>query len=193
MKIGVEIGADVPFFFKGGAAIGSGIGERLRQITLPKFWFILIYPNFEVSTRWAYQNFKFPILNAQTSDVEERMRKERSGANLIISHRFSSGVEGLTKRQFHINLHKFLYTPKRISRLLWNDLEGIVSKKYPQINAMKKMLYAVGAVGALMTGSGPTVFGIFPDKRESLEAYKRVKKMVGGRGWLILNTHSISA
>ncbi len=56
MRMGLEIGADVPFFFLEGAAIASGIGEKLKKIELPELWYVLIYPNFEVSTRWAYQN-----------------------------------------------------------------------------------------------------------------------------------------
>ncbi len=56
MEIGAGIGADVPFFLFEGAAVGSGIGERLRKIELPVLFYILIYPNFEVSTRWAYQH-----------------------------------------------------------------------------------------------------------------------------------------
>ncbi|MDP2907915.1 MAG: 4-(cytidine 5'-diphospho)-2-C-methyl-D-erythritol kinase, partial [Nanoarchaeota archaeon] len=57
MRMGLEIGADVPFFFFDGAAIASGIGDQLKKIELPALWYVLIYPNFEVSTRWAYQNF----------------------------------------------------------------------------------------------------------------------------------------
>jgi 4-diphosphocytidyl-2-C-methyl-D-erythritol kinase len=157
MAMGLEIGADVPFFFLEGAAIASGIGERLKKIELPGLWFVLIYPNFEVSTRWAYQNFI------------------------------------LTKRRFHFNLHGLLRTPKEISNLLWNDLEGVVSREYPQIGVMKKMLYSAGALGALMTGSGPTVFGVFSEEGGASEAYKKVKKMVRGRGWIILNARSIPA
>ncbi len=157
MRMGLEIGADVPFFFLEGAAIVSGIGERLKKIELPGLWYVLIYPNFEVSTRWAYQNFI------------------------------------LTKRQFHFNLHKLLRTPKEISRLLWNDLEEVVSREYPQIGVMKKMLYSAGALGTLMTGSGPTVFGVFSEEGGASEAYKKVKKMVRGKGWIVLNTHSIPA
>jgi 4-diphosphocytidyl-2-C-methyl-D-erythritol kinase len=157
MAMGLEIGADVPFFFLEGAAIASGIGERLKKIELPWLWFVLIYPNFEVSTRWAYQNFI------------------------------------LTKRRFHFNLHGLLRTPKEISNLLWNDLEGVVSREYPQIGVMKKMLYSAGALGALMTGSGPTVFGVFSEEGGASEAYKKVKKMVRGRGWIILNARSIPA
>jgi len=156
MKIGLEIGADVPFFFMESSAIGSGIGERLKKMTLPNLWFVLIYPNFEVSTRWAYQNFI------------------------------------LTKRRFHFNLHKFIRTPKEISRLLRNDLEEVVSREYPQIDAMKKILFSARALGALMTGSGPTVFGVYSEEEGALEAYKRVKKTVKGKGWTVLNTRSIS-
>jgi len=157
MAMGLEIGADVPFFFLEGAAIASGIGERLKKIELPGLWFVLIYPNFEVSTRWAYQNFI------------------------------------LTKRRFHFNLHGLLRTPKEISNLLWNDLEEVVSRECPQIGVMKKMLYSAGALGALMTGSGPTVFGVFSEEGVASEAYKKVKKMVRGRGWIILNARSIPA
>ena len=129
MRIGLGIGADVPFFLVEGSAIASGIGERLKKIDLPDLWYVLIYPNFEVSTRWAYQNFV------------------------------------LTKRRFHFKFHKFPKTPEEISSLLGNDLEEPVSKEYPEIGVMKKMLYSAGALGALMTGSGPTVFGIFSDNR----------------------------
>jgi 4-diphosphocytidyl-2-C-methyl-D-erythritol kinase len=157
MVLGLELGADVPFFFFKGAAIATGIGERLRKIVFPELWYVLIYPNFEVSTRWAYQNFV------------------------------------LTKKRFHINLHRLLRSPKEISNLLLNDLEGVVSREYPQISVMKKMLYSAGAIGALMTGSGPTVFGVFSEEGAASEAYKKVKKMVTGRGWIVLNARSIPA
>jgi len=156
MGMGLGIGADVPFFFLKGAAIGSGIGERLKKKELPTLWYVLIYPNFEVSTRWAYQNFV------------------------------------LTNQQFHINLHKFLKTPEGISSILFNHLEEAVSRKYPQIGIMKNILFSVGALGALMTGSGPTVFGLFRDDNSATGAYEKIKKKVARRGWSVLKTHSIA-
>jgi len=156
MEMGLEIGADVPFFFLEGAAIGLGIGEQLKKKELPILWYVLIYPNFEVSTRWAYQNFV------------------------------------LTNQRIHFNLHKFLETPEGISRILLNHLEGVVSKKYPQIDVMKKILFSAGALGSLMTGSGPTVFGIFPEEKSATGAYERVKKLVRGRGWIVFKAHSIT-
>ena len=155
MKMGLGIGADVPFFFLDGAAIAAGVGERLKKIELPDLSYVLINPNFEVSTRWAYQNFI------------------------------------LTKRHFHFNLQGFVKTPEGISRLLWNDLEGVVSHKYPQIEGMKKMLLSAGALGALMTGSGPTVFGLFSGKREADKAFKKLEHKVRRSGWIILKTHSL--
>jgi len=156
MEMGLEIGADVPFFFLEGAALGLGIGERLKKIKLPILYFVLIYPNYEVSTRWAYQNFV------------------------------------LTNQRIHFNLHKFLETPEGISRILLNHLEEVVSKKYPQIDVMKKILFSAGALGSLMTGSGPTVFGLFPEGKSAAGAYEKIRKLVGRKGWVVFNTHSIT-
>jgi 4-diphosphocytidyl-2-C-methyl-D-erythritol kinase len=155
MRMGLGIGADVPFFFLEGAAVGSGIGERLKKIELPDLWYVLIYPNFEVSTHWAYQNFV------------------------------------LTKMQFHFNLHRFLRNPQEISSVLRNDLEEVVSREYRQIGVMKKILCSAGALGALMTGSGPTVFGVFSEEGVASGACEKVKKMVRGKGWIVLNAHSL--
>jgi 4-diphosphocytidyl-2-C-methyl-D-erythritol kinase len=157
MEIGLGIGADVPFFILKGAAIGSGIGERLKEEELPRLRYVLIYPNFEVSTRWAYQHFV------------------------------------LTNQQFHINLHRFLKTPQEISRILFNHLEEVVSKRYPEISLMKEYLLSAGALGALMTGSGPTVFGVFPEARSAARAYERVKRLANGKGWVVFKARSITA
>jgi 4-diphosphocytidyl-2-C-methyl-D-erythritol kinase len=156
MEMGLQIGADVPFFFFKGGAIGSGIGERLKRVELPDLWYILIYPNFEVSTRWAYQNFV------------------------------------LTNRQFHLNLRGLLKTPEGVSRILLNHLEAVVSKKYPEISLMKKTLLSAGALGALMTGSGPTVFGLFDEETSSTVGYKKIKRMAEKKGWAVFKAHSLT-
>ena len=104
MSMGVQIGADVPFFFLGRGAIATGIGERLKEIDLPGLWYVLIYPNFEVSTRWAYQTSR------------------------------------LTKNKFRYKIQEFLATPGEICKILRNDLEGAVSKTFPQIDQMKRFL-----------------------------------------------------
>ncbi|MBS3918589.1 MAG: 4-(cytidine 5'-diphospho)-2-C-methyl-D-erythritol kinase [Deltaproteobacteria bacterium] len=155
MEVGAVIGADVPFFLFEGSAIGSGVGERLRKITLPTLWYILINPNFEVSTRWAYRNFI------------------------------------LTKTKYHFNLRKLLKTPEGLFSLLRNDLEGVVSDKYPDIRIIKRMLASAGAMGTMMTGSGPTVFGVFSGEEKATEAYQELKKKVRGRGWKVIQAYGI--
>ena len=157
MEIGLGIGADVPFFFLKGAAMGSGIGERLKKEELPRLWYVLIYPNFEVSTRWAYQHFV------------------------------------LTNQQFHFNLHRFLRTPEGISHILLNHLEDVVSKRYPQIVLMKELLLSAGALGTLMTGSGPTVFGVFPEAESAAKGYEKIRKSVGREGWVVFKAQGMTA
>lgn len=153
--MGARIGADVPFFLAGwGSALATGIGERLRGIDLPKLWFVLIYPNFEVSTRWAYQNFK------------------------------------LTKRSFRLRI-QCLDTPGDVLRILKNDLEQVVSKRFPEIDQMKEILSSAGALGSLMTGSGPTVLGFFAEEGEASRAYRRICRRIRNKGWIPLKTHSL--
>jgi 4-diphosphocytidyl-2-C-methyl-D-erythritol kinase len=156
MGMGLEIGADVPFFFLKGSAIGSGIGERLKRVELPDLWYVLIYPNFEVSTRWAYGHFV------------------------------------LTKQQFHLNLHRLPKSPEGISCILLNHLEAVVSGKYPEIGLMKETLVSAGALGALMTGSGPTVFGLFDNEKSSTAAYGNVRRVAGKKGWAVFKAHSLT-
>ena len=153
--MGLQVGADVPFFFLEGAAIGTGIGERLKEVSLPALWYVLIYPNFEVSTRWAYKNVR------------------------------------LTKRKFRLKIQEFLTTPEGISRILLNDLEEVVSRTFPQIDLMKKILISEGALGSLMTGSGPTVFGIFREREDAGRAYRKTKRRKEAGGWTILRTRSL--
>ena len=155
MALGLTIGADVPFFFIEGSAIGTGIGEKLKKIELPTVWYILIYPGFEVSSRWAYQNFV------------------------------------LTKKRFHFKFQEFFNTPEMISRILLNNLEEVVAGEYPQIGLMKNILSSCGALGVLMTGSGPTVFGVFPTKEEATKAYRKVRSEAAGKGWTVFKVHSI--
>ena len=191
MATGIEIGADVPFFFLERGAIATGIGERLREIDLPTIWYVLIYPNFEVSTAWAYRNTRLTHSTAQNSAFQGGEGKRRSGSILSKSRHLCRGVEGLTKERFRYKIHKFLATPEAVSRVLMNDLERVVSGTFAQIRLMKEILHSHGALGSLMTGSGPTVFGIFGDERAAAKAYKGVRRRVEAKGWRIIKAHSL--
>jgi 4-diphosphocytidyl-2-C-methyl-D-erythritol kinase len=74
-----------------------------------------------------------------------------------------------------------------------NHLEEVVSKRYPQISLMKELLLSAGALGALMTGSGPTVFGLFPEAKSAGRAYERIKKLAGRNGWVVFKARGITA
>ena len=155
-RMGAKLGADVPFFFMKGAALGSGIGDRLRPIELPEFWYVLINPGFEVSTAWAYRAVR------------------------------------LTKKPFHYSFNKFATSLRGIGRILQNDQEDGVSRVHPEIGTIKDLLLSAGAEGALMSGSGPTVFGIFQGEGGVEKAYRRIKKMVQGKGWIVLKAHGLA-
>jgi 4-diphosphocytidyl-2-C-methyl-D-erythritol kinase len=156
-NMGLKLGAEVPFFLMKGSALGSGIGERLRQVQLPELWYVLINPNFEVSTASVYRK--------------------------VI----------LTKMRFHYRIQKFFESPKEIFPLLHNDLEKIVSRGHPEINEMKKCLNAAGAAATLMSGSGPTVYGIFPEEGGASKAYRTITRMVRGKGWRVLKAQSLES
>lgn len=154
-RIGARIGADVPFFLFEGPALGTGIGDRLIKVDLPELWLVLIYPNFEVSTRWAYEHFV------------------------------------LTRSRFHLNIHTLAKTPQAMAEILRNDLEQVVSGRYPQIEAMKEMLCSVGALGALMSGSGPTVFGVFEDAEAVSQAFKKLRVLCLPKKWTVFKAQTI--
>ena len=156
LELGLTIGADVPFFLGEGSAIATGIGEKLEKVKLPDLWYVLIYPNFEVSTRRAYQNFE------------------------------------LTKNRFHLKIQKFLTTPGGISHILHNDLERVVSTTFPEIELMETMLRSSGAMGTMVTGSGPTVFGLYFEQGGVLAAYRGLRSKVRRRGWTLFKAHGLS-
>lgn len=139
MQMGLQLGADIPFFIFKKPALASGIGEKLNafQGDLP-YHFLLLYPGFSVSTAETYQN-----LNLGLTKVEKKPTSN------------------------HLKLNRF--DP---ARHLINDLEQVTASKYPEIGLAKEKLLNLGAVGVLMSGSGPTVFGLF-DNAEMAETAKQ--------------------
>ncbi len=133
MDIGVLLGADVPFFVAGcNAALATGIGEKLEeQDSLTDCFFVLVNPGFPVSTKWVFENLETPEI-----------------ANLALT------IEG----------NPFILCPASdsdFSGKLYNDLEGVTISRYPEIAGLKQKLLDSGACAVLMSGSGPTVFGVF--------------------------------
>jgi 4-diphosphocytidyl-2-C-methyl-D-erythritol kinase len=138
-EIAVGLGADVPFFLHGRPCLAEGIGEILNPIeNWPKFWYLIITPDFKVSTSWVYRNLKLKLT---------------SGEYLFI-------VRCLEEKSV------------KLCDILENDLESVTASHFPIIYHIKRSLMESGAEGALMSGSGPSVFGIFASENQALKAKK---------------------
>lgn len=143
-ELGKALGSDVPFFIFGPSAFATGRGEILSPNKPLNAWILLINPGFPVSTKSVYERY-------------------RKLLNLI------SDTKLLTKGMDNIKLPRL----KKIGRKYGNDLERVTLTQYPELVRIKEALLDSGASEALMSGSGPTVFGIFPEERKALEAAKR--------------------
>lgn len=86
----------------------------------------------------------------------------------------------LTKKKNNYSIPRF-YALGDVVRELHNDLEAVSLKMHPELNDLKQMLMKEGALGALMSGSGPTLFGIFADEKSAKEAREAILKKVSGK------------
>lgn len=145
-ELALHLGADVPFFLNEKPCIVRGIGEILEPIEKwPEFWYIIVTPSIRVSTAWVYGN-----LNWSPSE--------------------STGELELTKDEYQFiiaNLKKKAFV---IDRILDNDLERVTASHFPAIEDIKKTLMDSGSDGVLMSGSGPSVFGVFESKDRARQA-----------------------
>lgn len=130
-RLGLLLGADVPYCIYGGTCLAEGIGERLTELKgIPPVYVLLVKPEKGVSTAEIYH----------TIDSSE---------NLL--HPDTKGMlEAIEKSDIYI-----------ISRYLSNIMENVTSKINPEIKEIKSEMIEAGAIGAVMSGSGPTVFGFF--------------------------------
>ena len=144
-ELGVKIGADVPYCIQGGTALAEGIGEVLSVLPTPPACHLVIAK---------------PDINVSTKFVYENLR-----ANELESHPDIDGmIEGLEKGDL-----------KAITDRLANVLETVTVPAYPIIDEIKQTMLDAGAEGALMSGSGPTVFGVFTELEKAKQAAKRIK------------------
>ena len=135
MKLGVEIGADVPYCLMRGTALAEGIGEKLTRLPDMPFCHILIAkPPVNVSTKLVYEKL----------DVK-----------------LHPDIDGIIEA---IKLKDVTLVASRMG----NVLESVTVPLYPVIDSIKKDMIEHGAINAMMSGSGPTVFGIFPDEQSMI-------------------------
>ncbi|MDR2550820.1 MAG: 4-(cytidine 5'-diphospho)-2-C-methyl-D-erythritol kinase [Desulfobulbus sp.] len=139
--LGLRLGADVPFFLADcPAALATGIGEILQPVpSLQGYSVVLVNPGFPVSTRWVYQTFA--------------LTKKEDASNL-------ANLQECVVDDVRFGDSGAMIQP---DAPLVNDLETVTVARYPLLERLKGELLRHGAVQALMSGSGPTVFGLFAD------------------------------
>ncbi len=145
MDLAVRLGADVPYCIMRGTALSEGIGEILTP--LPPFpqCHVLIVK---------------PLINVSTKYVYENLRLTDG-----IEH---PDIDGIIRSIEQKDLHGAV-------RLFGNVLENVTEKEYPIISQIKNIMLELGALKSLMSGSGPTVFGLFDDKHKAEKAFYQFK------------------
>lgn len=146
MELGVRLGADVPYCVMRGTALAEGIGEKLTRITPVPHMWILIAK---------------PQINVSTRLVYEQL--DMGG---IQKHPDIDGIIRAIEAQDVV----------RVAQSMGNVLENVTVPLYPVIETIKQDMLSHGAINAMMSGSGPTVFGIFPDEQTTLACQAFLKK-----------------
>lgn len=145
-RLARDLGADVPFFLYQGIALGSGIGTDLRPVQLPFPWTVLLV---------------------------------NPGVHVSTPWAFAELGRGENQRlpsDLAATLARGLEHPQELTVGIVNDFEEVVFGRYPRLNAVKETLVAAGAIFALMSGSGATMFGLF----DTVEAARRARHELGG-------------
>ncbi len=147
-EVAVTLGMDVPFFLRGGAALGTGRGERLEPVTCGALALVLVHPRVGASTAEIYGR------------VTPGMYSDGSRARRMVA--------ALRSRR-----------PATIAQSLYNGLEGVAAARHPAVGQMEAALLAAGALGAAMSGSGLTVFGV----ARSLDHARQIRVRVARASW----------
>jgi 4-diphosphocytidyl-2-C-methyl-D-erythritol kinase len=157
-----RIGADVPFFIYGCAfALGKGRGERifpLRGLKRVKLWHALAAPKIHVSTPLIYRKW-------------DECAGEKAGLTTALAD-----VKIITSALRHKNY-------SRLGGLLYNSLQQITFGLCSEAERARRRLCDYGVAAALMSGSGPAVFGIVPSQRQAARIKSRLEKKE--KGWRI--------
>lgn len=160
MERGVKLGADVPYCIMRGTVLAEGIGEILTPLPAMPRCTVLVA--------------KPPI------SVSTKLVYEKLDAHEIENHPDIDGVlEGLERQDL-----------KKIASSMGNVLERVTVEEYPVIEEIKEMMKENGALNAMMSGSGPTVFGLYSDKRMAKKAAQKIKESGIAKQVYVTNIHN---
>ena len=144
---GVKLGADIPYCIMGGTALAEGIGEKLTRLPDTPDAFLLVAK---------------PDINVSTKYVYENLQLDK-----IEKH---PDIDGMVEAIQAGNL-------QGVIDRMDNVLQTVTEEKYTVIGELKRFMEANGALKALMSGSGPTVFGIYEDKQKAEVAAEALKPL----------------
>lgn len=146
MERGVRLGADVPYCILRGTALAEGIGEKLTALPAPPPCHVLIAK---------------PKVHVSTKFVYGNLK-----AHELMEH---PDIDGQIQALRDGDLY-------RMAELMGNVLETVTIPAYPVVQEIKDIMKKQGAVNAMMSGSGPTVFGLFDDKTKARKAYEKLRR-----------------
>lgn len=150
------LGADVPFFLRGGLARARGVGERLSPLPTRRrapLWFVLVFPRVFSSTADAYRALRFPLTGRRSC--------------LKLTRALRAGEP-----------------PRLWASWLFNRLEEVVLPRLSPVAEAKGALIAAGALTALMSGSGSSVFGLVNDAAHGRRVRAALPRGIGDV-WLV--------
>ncbi|MGB3237416.1 MAG: 4-(cytidine 5'-diphospho)-2-C-methyl-D-erythritol kinase [Geitlerinemataceae cyanobacterium] len=152
-ELGAKLGSDVPFCIGGGTALATGRGEKISPLSNLTGTFIVLgkFRSLQVSTPWAYQTFRREFGHNYADDdagLETRQQRVHSGPM----------VSAILHQDF-----------RQIGEKLYNDLERVVLPAHPQVAQLREAFRQAGGLGAMMSGSGPTVFAIAESEAQATQ------------------------
>ena len=161
MERGVKLGADVPYCIMRGTVLAEGIGEELKTLPAMPKCTVLIAK---------------PPISVSTKTVYEALDSKE-----ITQHPDIDGImEGLEQHDL-----------RKIAECMGNVLEDVTIPMHPVIREIKQEMMDAGALGAMMSGSGPTVFGLFESRAAAREAQRRIREKSLTRQVYVTNIHSV--
>ena len=161
MERGVTLGADVPYCILRGTVLAEGIGEILTP--LPPM------PRCQI------------LLAKPPVNVSTRLVYEKLDACQIVNH---PDIDGLIRGLQDQDLGK-------VASSMGNVLEEVTIGEYPVIDEIKRIMRESGALNAMMSGSGPTVFGIYADRAKARAAAARIREQKLAKQVYVTNVHNV--
>lgn len=149
IDMAAKFGMDIPFFIMRGTVLAQGKGELIVSLppVFPSIPLILVNPGIKVSTEWAYRLF------------------DRLSDNRV---KRVSGLANFLKKSEVIS-------PSEIYKTIYNRFDTVLNEEYPVVKEIKNRLRSLGAAAVALSGSGPTVYGLFEKRVYRDEAYQKIK------------------